>query len=206
MAEHNHDHEQEPKGIRKNKILLTSEEFKALEDKVKKSDEYFDRLLRLQADFDNYKKRLEKDKIEFIKFANEEIIAEILKIIDDFERAVEAGKTKHDFDVLYKGIEMIHNDLRNFLKEEGIKEIEAKGKPFDPHEHEAMMQEETDAHPEDYVIEELQKGYTFNGRVIRPSKVKVAKRPKGAPSDPSTSSGESRASSRDEAEGKSNKK
>ena len=100
-----------------------------------------------------------------------------MKIIDDFERAVEAGKTKHDFDVLYKGIEMIHNDLKNFLKEEGIKEIEAKGKPFDPHEHEAMMQEETDAHPEDYVIEELQKGYTFNGRVIRPSKVKVAKKP-----------------------------
>ena len=192
MGEHNHNHEQEPEEIKKNKILLTSEEFKALEDKAKKSDEYFDRLLRLQADFDNYKKRFEKEKIEFLKFANEEIIAEILKIIDDFERAVEAGKTKHDFDVLYKGIEMIHNDLRDFLKEEGIKEIDSKGKPFNPHEHEAMMQEETDAHPEDYVIEELQKGYTFNGRVIRPSKVKVAKRPKEVP--------------RDEAEGKPSKK
>ena len=176
---------------KKNKILLTTEEFHALEDKAKKSDEYFDRLLRLQADFDNYKKRLEKEKIEFIKFANEEIIAEILKILDDFERAVEAGKTKHDFDILYKGIEMIHNDLRYFLKQQGIEQIEAKGKPFNPHEHEAMMQQETDAHPEDYVIEELQKGYTFNGRVMRPSKVKVAKRPKGAPS---------------EVEGKSNKK
>jgi len=192
LGEHNHNHEQEPEEIKKNKILLTSEEFKALEDKAKKSDEYFDRLLRLQADFDNYKKRFEKEKIEFLKFANEEIIAEILKIIDDFERAVEAGKTKHDFDVLYKGIEMIHNDLRDFLKEEGIKEIDSKGKPFNPHEHEAMMQEETDAHPEDYVIEELQKGYTFNGRVIRPSKVKVAKRPKEVP--------------RDEAEGKPSKK
>jgi len=181
LGEHNHNHEQEPKEIKKNKILLTSEEFKALEDKAKKSDEYFDRLLRLQADFDNYKKRFEKEKIEFLKFANEGIIVEILKIMDDFERAVEAGKTKHDFDVLYKGIEMIHKDLKNFLKEEGIKEIEAEGKPFDPHEHEAMMQEETGAHPEDYVIEELQKGYTFNGRVIRPSKVKVAKRPKGSP-------------------------
>ena len=177
MAEHNHNHEQEPKEIKKNKILLTSEEFNTLEDKAKKSDEYFDRLLRLQADFDNYKKRFEKEKIEFLKFANEGIIMEILKIMDDFERAVEAGKIKHDFDVLYKGIEMIHKDLRDFLKEEGIKEIDSKGKPFNPHEHEAMMQEETDAHPEDYVIEELQKGYTFNGRVIRPSKVKVAKKP-----------------------------
>jgi molecular chaperone GrpE len=162
---------------KKNKILLTSEEFQKLEDKAKKSDEYFDKFLRLQADFDNYKKRLEKEKVEFIKFANEEIVAEILKILDDFERAVEAGKTKHDFDILYKGIEMIYKDLKDFLKQEGVKEIEAKGKPFNPHEHEAMMQEETDAHPEDYVIEELQKGYTFNGRVIRPSKVKVAKKP-----------------------------
>ena len=104
MAEHNHDHEQNKEEVRKNKILLTAEEFQALEDKAAKSDEYFDRLLRLQADFDNYKKRLEKDKLEFIKFSNEEIIAQILTIIDDFERAVEAGKTKHDFDVLYKGI------------------------------------------------------------------------------------------------------
>lgn len=162
---------------KKNKILLTSQEFKALDDRAKKSEDYYDRLLRLQADFDNYKKRIEKDRIEFIKYANEEIIAEILKILDDFERAVEAGKTKHDFEVLYKGIEMIHKDLKEFLKQKGLKEIEAKGKPFDPNEHEAMMQEETDAHPEDYVVEELQKGYTLNGRVIRTAKVKVAKRP-----------------------------
>ena len=172
-----HKHEQKSEEVKKNKILLTAEEFHALEDKAKKGDEYYDRLLRLQADFDNYKKRLEKEKLEFIKFANEEIIAEILKILDDFERAVEAGKVKHDFDILYKGIEMIHKDLKGFLKEEGVKEIEALGKPFNPHEHEAMMQEETDAHPEDHVIEELQKGYTLNGRVIRPSKVKVAKKP-----------------------------
>ena len=177
MAEHNHDHEQNKEEVRKNKILLTAEEFQALEDKAGKSDEYFDRLLRLQADFDNYKKRLEKDKLEFIKFSNEEIIAQILTIIDDFERAVEAGKTKHDFDVLYKGIEMIHNDFKELLKEKGLKEIEAKGKPFNPYEHEAMMQEETDKHPEDHVVEELQKGYTLNGRVIRPAKVKVAKKP-----------------------------
>ena len=100
-----------------------------------------------------------------------------MQILDDFERAVDSGKTKHDFDVLYKGIEMIYGDLRGFLKEKGLKEIEAEGKPFNPNEHEAMMQEETDKHPEDYVVEEFQKGYTLNGRVIRPSKVKVAKKP-----------------------------
>jgi len=183
LAELKHNHEQEPKETKNNKILLTAEEFQILADKAAKSDEYFDRLLRFQADFDNYKKRLEKEKIEFIKFANEEIIAEILKILDDFERAVEAGKIKHDFDVLYKGIEMIHKDLRDFLKEKGLKKIEAEGKLFNPNEHEAMMQEETDDYPEDHIIEEFQKGYTLNGRVIRPSKVKVAKRPKEAPGE-----------------------
>jgi len=138
LAEHVHNHEPEPQETKKNKILLTAEEFQTLQDKAKKSEEYFDRFLRLQADFDNYKKRLEKEKVEFIKFANEEIITEILKIIDDFERAVEAGKIKHDFDILYKGIEMIHKDFKEFLKQKGLKEIETKGKPFNPHEHEAI--------------------------------------------------------------------
>ena len=152
------------------------EEYNTLKEKAEKCDEYFDRLLRNQADFDNLKKRLEKEKTEFVKFANEEIILEILKILDDFERAVEAGKSKHDFDVLYKGIEMIWKDMKDFLKQKGLKEIEAKGRPFNPHEHEAMMQEETDEYPEDHVVEEFQKGYTLNGRIIRHSKVKVAKK------------------------------
>lgn len=162
---------------KKNKVLLTFGEFQALKDKAEKCDGYFDKLLRVQADFDNYKKRLEREKIEFIKFANEEIIVEILKILDDFERAVEAGKHKHDFDILYKGVEMIWKDLKEFLKQKGLKEIETKGKPFNPHEHEAMMQEETGEHPEDHVVEEFQKGYILNGRVIRPAKVKVSKKP-----------------------------
>ena len=161
----------------KKKILLTSEEFDALKEKAAKAEEYYDRLLRLQADFDNFKKRLEKEKIEFIKFANEEIIIEILRVLDDFERAVEAGKKKHDFEILYKGVEMIWNDMKDFLEKKGLKEIDAKGKPFNPHEHEAMMQEENTEHPENHVIEEFQKGYTLNGRVIRPSRVKVSKQP-----------------------------
>jgi len=165
------------KSHKKNKILLSFDEFKALEEKAAKSEECFDKLLRIQADFDNYKKRLEREKSEFIKFANAEILCEILKILDDFERAVEAGKKKHDFDVLHKGVELIWIDFKEFLKQKGLKEIEAKGKPFDPHEHEAMMQEETEEHPENYVVEEFQKGYKLNDRIIRPAKVKVAKKP-----------------------------
>ena len=159
---------------KKNKILLNFSEYESLKEKA---DEYFDKFLRIQADFDNYKKRLDKEKKDFIKFANEEIIIEILKILDDFERAVKAGKSKHDFDVLYKGVEMIHKDMKEFLKGRGVEEIEAKGKSFNPHEHEAMMQEETEEHPEDHVVEEFQKGYLLNGRVVRPTKVKVSKKP-----------------------------
>lgn len=162
---------------KKNKILLSFDEFQALKESSVKADEYLDKLLRIQADFDNYKKRLDRDKAEFVKFANEGVITQILNIVDDFDRAVEAGKSKHDFDVLYKGIEMIHKDMKEFLEKYGVKEIVANGKPFNPNEHEAMMQEESNEHPEDHVVEELQKGYMLNGRVIRPSKVKVSKKP-----------------------------
>ena len=168
------------KSHKKNNILLSFDEFKALEEKAAKSEDYFDKLLRVQADFDNYKKRLERERVEFVKFANADIIYEILKILDDFERAVEAGKKKHDFDVLHKGVELIWIDFKEFLKQKGLEEIEAIGKPFDPHEHEAMMQEETEEHPENYVVEEFQKGYKLNDRVIRPAKVKVAKKPEKA--------------------------
>ncbi len=161
---------------KKNKILLSFNEYQSLKEKADKGDEYLDKLLRIQADFDNYKKRLDKEKLEFIKFANEGVIIEVLDILDDFERAVEAGKSKHDFDVLYKGVQMIHKDIKEFLKKMGVEEIKANGRPFNPHEHEAMMQEETDDHPEDHVVEEFQKGYTLNGRIIRPSKVKVSKK------------------------------
>lgn len=172
MAEHNHKKEQ-----KKRSVLLTLKEYEALKEKAEAGKVYDDKLLRMYADFDNYKKRLEKEKIEFIKFANEGILMGVLKILDDFERAVEAGKSKHDFDMLYKGIEMIHKDIKEFLKQNGMEVIAAKGKAFNPHEHEAMMQEETDKHPEDYVTEEFQKGYKFHGRIIRPSKVKVSKKP-----------------------------
>ena len=104
------------------------------------------------------------------------LILDILKIVDDFERAVEAGKIKHDFDALYKGVEMIYRDFKDFLSKKGLKEIESIGKLFNPHEHEAMMQCESEDHPEDHVVEEFQKGYMLNGRVIRPSKVKISKR------------------------------
>lgn len=164
----------------KRKILVSGEEYESLKEKAKQAEEYLDRLLRLQAEFDNAKKRLEKEKQDFVKFANEGIILELLNILDDLERTLELAKTKHqDLAAFLKGVEMILAHLYEMLKGYGVKPIEAEGKLFDPHYHEALMQVENQEVPEHTVIEELQKGYSLNDRVIRTAKVKVSKKPGG---------------------------
>ncbi|MBI2447780.1 MAG: nucleotide exchange factor GrpE [Candidatus Omnitrophica bacterium] len=143
----------------------------------KESQVSFDKLLRLQAEFENYRKRLEKEKSEFIKFANEGIIKELLKVVDNFERAVHSTSATQDFKVLHQGVEMILKQLQDVLNERGLNKIESVGTLFDPLKHEAIAEVITEEHPEHLVVEELQKGYMLNGRVIRPAAVRVAKRP-----------------------------
>lgn len=157
-------------------ITLKIGEFNNLKQEAEKSKDYFDKLLRLQAEFDNAKKRLQKERLEFIKYANEEMILELLGILDDLERSVEVAEVKHENPkVFLKGIEMILAHLYEMLKRRGVSVIDAKGKYFDPNLHEAMMQIETDEFSEHTVVEELQKGYMLEDRVIRTAKVKVAK-------------------------------
>lgn len=158
-------------------ISLSESEYKKLQEEAGKASEYWDRILRLQADFDNIRKRLEREKQDFVKFANEGIILELLNILDDLERTVELAQAKHqDITSFLKGVEMILAHLYEMLKEYGVKPIEAEGKIFDPNYHEALMQaEETDL-PEHTIVEELQKGYLLNDRVIRTAKVKVSKK------------------------------
>jgi molecular chaperone GrpE len=158
-------------------ITLKIDEYEALKKELQEAKDYKNRLLRLQADIDNAKKRLEREKAEFVKYANEGIILELLGILDDLERSVLAAETKHqDPNAFLKGIEMILAHIYEMLKKRGVSPIEAKGKPFDPDLHEAMMQVETDEFDEDTVVEELQKGYMLEDRVIRTAKVKVAKK------------------------------
>lgn len=158
-------------------ITLTEEEYNALLEKANSADECKDRLLRLQADFENAKKRLEKDRIDFIKFANEGLIIELLGILDDLERSVEAASQKHeDYEAFLKGVEMILAHVFDLLKKNRVEVIATKGKEFDPHFHEALLQVETNDIPDNQIVEELQKGYVMDGRVIRTAKVKVAKR------------------------------
>jgi molecular chaperone GrpE len=158
-------------------IPVLESDFLKLTEDAAKANEYWDRILRLQADFDNTRKRLDKEKHEFLKYANEGIIVELLNVLDDLERAVNLTETKHqDLPAFLKGVEMILSHLYEMLKENGVKPIEAQGKIFDPHLHEALMQVEDSEKPEHTVIEELQKGYLLNDRVIRTAKVKVSKK------------------------------
>jgi molecular chaperone GrpE len=159
-------------------VTLSEAEYIKLQQEAAKAKEYWDRLLRLQADFENTRKRLDRDKQEFMRFANEGIILELLNVLDDLERTVELAQSKHeDLPTFLKGVEMVLAHLYEMLKENGIKPIEAVGKIFDPNYHEALMQAENDALPEHTVVEELQKGYMLNGRVIRTTKAKVTKKP-----------------------------
>jgi molecular chaperone GrpE len=167
---------QEEKG-RKKTISITEEEYNELKQEAEQLKEYKEKILILQADFDNYRKRLEREKLEFVRYANESLIAELLNVVDDLERTLELAQEKHeDFSAFLKGVEMILAHLYDLLKKYGLTPIEAKGNMFDPDYHEALLKIETDECPEDTVVEEMQKGYMLNDRVIRTAKVKVSKK------------------------------
>jgi len=184
MDEHNKDHKnsKEPCDHHNEKkedektVVLKESEYTQLTQDAAKVQEYWDKCLRMQADLENTRKRLEREKQDFLKFANEGIIVELLNVLDDLERALELAQEKHqDQAAFLKGVEMILSHLYEMLKDYGVKPIEAKGKIFDPNFHEALLQEENKEFPQHTIIEELQKGYLLNERVIRTTKVKVTK-------------------------------
>lgn len=129
------------------------------------------RYLRLMADFQNYKKRVEKEKKDLYSYANEKIIIELLSVLDNFERALEQ---ETEGDGFKEGMEMIFKQLGDVLEKSGLAEIAALGEDFDPNFHNAVMTEETKEYESGKVSGVMQKGYTLNGKVIRPSMVKVA--------------------------------
>ncbi|MDO5047282.1 MAG: nucleotide exchange factor GrpE [Anaerococcus sp.] len=135
-------------------------------------DEYKDRYQRLLADFTNYKKREEGQKEDFKKFAQSSLIEKLLPVLDNFDRALAKADKEDPFT---KGIIMTRDELIKVLENEGLKEIESEGKEFDHNFHQAVLAEESDQVESNYIIETFQKGYTLNGRILRPAMVKVAK-------------------------------
>lgn len=137
-------------------------------------EEQKNKLLRALADFDNYKKRVAIEREQFVRFANEALITELLPVIDGLARALETAEKTKISEEMVKGIALVKRQLEDALKKFGVEKIESIGKPYDPNLHEAILQKESDE-PEGMILEEMQKGYTLHGRVIRPSMVIVSK-------------------------------
>ena len=132
--------------------------------------------LRLMAEFDNMRKRNERERMELIKYAHEEVIIECLKLYDDLERSLKAFKANEGTDAnLVKGLEMVFNNMKELMSKYQVKPIETVGKPFDHNTQEVLLQQETTEFSDGIVMEEFEKGYTLGGRVVRTAKVKVAK-------------------------------
>ncbi len=157
-------------------VSVSKEEYERLKEQAQKAKEYYEMCLRIKADYENARKRLDKEREEFIKFAQYNLIKDFLSVLDDFERAYHSAKTTPDIDKLIKGLEMIGKDLYSLLRKYGVQEIEAEGRTFDPTYHEALLQEEREDVPDSTVIEVLQKGYMLHDKVLRPARVKVSKR------------------------------
>jgi molecular chaperone GrpE len=159
---------------------LTNEQLEELKERASKAEEYWDRLLRQTADFDNYKKRAAREKTDAIKYANEGLLQKLIPILDNFEMALAAVSNENaagSAQSLQQGVQMIHTQLRNALLEAGLEEIDATGKVFDPNLHEAVSQKETSEAPEGNVVQQMRKGYKFRERLVRPASVVVAKKP-----------------------------
>ena len=133
-----------------------------------------DKFLRKAAEFENYKRRNENDQINLIKYAAESFIIKLLPVVDDFERSLEHINTTKNNEALKEGIKLVYDKLMKVLGEQGVKKIDAVGKPFDVHYHEALMQRKDDSAEPHTVLEELEKGYLYKDRVIRHTKVVVS--------------------------------
>jgi molecular chaperone GrpE len=160
-------------------VTVIRKEWNDLEAKAQKADEYWDRFVRLNAEFDNFKKRAARERSEAVKYANEALMERLIPTLDHFEMAMAAVQNVDDKSVasIKMGIEMVHNQLKSTLKEAGLEEVDALGKAFDPVWHEAVSQKETTEVPEGQVVEQARKGYKLNERLIRPANVVVAKAP-----------------------------
>jgi molecular chaperone GrpE len=156
-----------------------SDPLNILEENLKKSaresKETYDRLLRVSADFENYKKRTAREICEFRKYANESLISEMLNAVDNLERAISSSSGNDKLNSCFiEGVGMTLKEILKVFENYGVKPIESLSKTFDPNFHQAVMQQESNEHPENTVISELQKGYMIHDRLLRPSMVVVS--------------------------------
>lgn len=152
---------------------------KQLEEQQQEIEFLTNRLARLQADFDNYRRRTRKEMEDITRFGSERVIVALLPVLDNFERALQAAADKPELSQFVTGMEMIYRQLQDTLAKEGVTVIPTENQPFDPEKHHAVAQVETTELEDNMIVDELQKGYVFHDKVIRPSVVRVAKRVAG---------------------------
>ncbi|MGY3718550.1 nucleotide exchange factor GrpE [Sutcliffiella cohnii] len=152
-------------------LAKANERIAELENKLEDSE---NRTLRLQADFDNFRRRVRLDQEAAQKYRAQNLVTDILPALDNFERALQINTDDEKVKSILQGVEMVHRQLVEALKNEGVEAIEAVGKPFDPNVHQAVMTVEDEEHKSNTVVEVFQKGYILNDRVIRPAMVKVS--------------------------------
>jgi molecular chaperone GrpE len=155
-----------------------------LEQRTKEAEEANDKYRRTYADFENYRKRMQRDQMEFKKYANEQMALELLQVIDHLSLALRhANEGGGCGDALLQGVEMVYKQFRDVLEKFGITPFKAEGEPFDPAMHEAMMQVETSDVPENMVVQVFQDGYLYHEKVLRHAKVGVSKKPSTSEGD-----------------------
>jgi len=168
------ENEQRPVAVETGEEDLASKLQKQLEEKTKEAAEVHDQWLRLRAEFENFKKRIQKEKADQLRYANETLLKALLPALDDLERALDHGKKAGENDPLFKGVEIIYRQILNTLEKFGVKPMAPVGELFDPEKHEAVMLQPSDEEP-NRVLSETQRGYLFLDRLLRPAKVIVAK-------------------------------
>jgi molecular chaperone GrpE len=173
----NEKHEKEQANEHKDeKVMLSKAEYDLLKSKSDERDAFYDKYVRAHAEFENIRKRLEKEKGDFIKYANEGLLLEFLPIIDSLEIAEKHIKEAKDFDAVREGVDMIQVQIQKFLKDIGLERVKTVGEKFDPHLHEAVETEESKDKDDGLIVTELKPGYRLNGRLLRPASVKIIKK------------------------------
>jgi molecular chaperone GrpE len=156
----------------------------ALEQRIREAKDSNEKYLRASADFENYRKRMQRDLADFRKYANEQLALEILTVVDHLALALKHSRESGDAaQGLQQGVELVYKQLRDVLEKFGVKSFEAEGQPFDPARHDAMMQVPTDEVPENTVVTVLQEGYLYYDKVLRHAKVGVSKKPEFGPEE-----------------------
>lgn len=160
-------------------VTVSSDAYKALTQQAAQVAELKDRLLRAQADWDNSRKRITREKEDAVRYAGESFLEKLLPVLDNFEMGMQAAKTATDAKSIAQGLEMVLAQFHQVLRDAGVETIDAVGKQFDPHRHEALGHHESHEHPEGHVMTQVRKGYKLKDRLLRAASVFVAKPPEG---------------------------